>query len=138
MELLRTHDTCLNCDKKLAGRRDKKFCDAQCKAEYHNKNKSFGELYISSSQSITRHNRRILKTLCPEGKATVRKEVLDNMGFDYRYFSGLYKTSANLYYLAYDYAFAPIFERGVEKALIVQRQDYMDRLTLEIWKGKRS
>lgn len=138
MELLRTNKECLNCHKKLTGRRDKKFCDAQCKAEYHNKNRSHSELYISSAQSITRHNRRVLKILCPEGKATVRKEVMDKMGYDYRYFSGLYKTSANLYYLAYDYAFAPIYERGIEKALIVQRQDYMDQLTIEIWKKPRS
>ncbi|MFK7953547.1 MAG: hypothetical protein AB8B73_11925 [Ekhidna sp.] len=134
MELLRTRQECMNCNKPLSGRRDKKYCDSQCKAEYHNKNKTYGELYISSSQSITRHNRRILKTLSPEGKATVRKEVLDQMGFDYRYFSGLFKTKSNLYYLVYDYAFSPIFENGVEKALIVQRQDYMDRLSLEIWK----
>lgn len=134
MELLRTTIICLNCNKQLAGRRDKKFCDAQCRAEYHNKNKSYGERYISHSQSITRHNRRILKTLSPEGKSTVRKEILDNMGYDYRYFSGLFKTKANLYYLVYDYAFSPIFERGIEKALIVQRQDYMDVLSLDIWK----
>lgn len=134
MELLRAQQECMNCQKPLTGRRDKKFCDSQCKAEYHNQNKTFGELYISSSQSITRHNRRILKTLSPEGKATVRKEVLDQMGYDYRYFSGLFKTKSNLYYLVYDYAFSPVFEKGIEKALIVQRQDFMDRLTLDIWK----
>lgn len=134
MELLRSQQECINCHKTLTGRRDKKFCDNQCKAEYHNKNKTYGELYISSSQSITRHNRRILKTLSPEGKATVRKEVLDQMGYDFRFFSGLFKSNSNIYYLVYDYAFAPIFEKGVEKALIVQRQDYMDRLSLEIWK----
>lgn len=137
MEQSRKHVECLNCKKKLVGRRDKKFCDPHCKAEYHNYNRPHNELHISSSQSITRHNRKILKILCPEGKATVRKEILDKMGYDYRYFSGLYKTSSNLYYLAYDYAFAPIFERGTEKALIVQRQDYMDELTLEIWKRPR-
>ena len=126
---------CLNCHSRLTGRRDKKFCDAQCKAEYHNKNKSDGELYISSVQSITRHNRRILKTLSPEGKATVRKEVLDSMGYDYRCFSGLFKSPSKLlYYLVYDYAFAPVFEKGVEKALIVQRQDYMDQLSFNVWK----
>ncbi|MEM9895310.1 MAG: hypothetical protein AAF789_02975 [Bacteroidota bacterium] len=135
MELLRTFLECLNCGKQLTGRRDKKFCDTQCRADYHNRNKSYGELYISSSQSVTRHNRRILKTLCPEGKATVRKEVLDRMGYDYRFFSGLYKAkSSGLYYLVYDYAFSPIFERDIKKVLIVQRQDYMDKLTLNIWK----
>ncbi len=138
MELQRTHPVCLNCQKKLTGRRDKKFCDNQCKAEYHNRNKTIGELYISDTQSKTRHNRRILRTLSPEGKSTVRKEVLDQMGYDYRYFSGIFKTKTNLYYLVYDYAFSPIFEKGVEKALIVQRQDYMDKLGFELWRKPTS
>lgn len=134
MELLRTQQECMNCHKPLSGRRDKKYCDNQCKAEYHNKHKTLGELYISSSQSKTRHNRRILKTLSPEGKATVRKEVLDQMGYDYRYFSGLFKTKTSLYYLVYDYAFSPVYDKGVEKALIVQRQDYMDQMSFKLWK----
>ncbi len=134
MEPLRSSTECMHCHKPLTGRRDKKFCDNQCKAEYHNQNKTYGELYISSAQSITRQNRKILKTLSPEGKATVRKEVLDQMGYDYRYFSGLFKSKTNLYYLVYDYAFSPVFEKGVPKALIVQRQDYMDRLGFELWK----
>jgi len=126
---------CLQCGKKLSGRIDKKFCDAYCRNTYNNQNKATEEFYIQSVNSSIRKNRRILKTLSPEGKATVRKEVLDSMGYDYRFFSGIYKTKNGLYYLVYDYAFSPVFEReGIEKALIVQRQPYMDKLTLEIWK----
>jgi len=125
---------CMKCGKPLSGRTDKKFCDAYCRNAYNNQHKSIDEQFISLVNSRIRHNRRILKTLSPEGKATIRKEVLDQMGYDYRYFSGIFKTKANLYYLVYDYAFSPIFEKGVEKALIVRRQDYMDRLTLKIWK----
>jgi hypothetical protein len=134
MEPVRTVNECINCHKTLAGRRDKKYCDAHCKAEYHNQNKTFGELYIASVQSKTRHNRRILKTLSPEGKSTVRKEVLDQMGYDYNYFSGIFKTQKGVYYLVYDYAFSPVNTDGVDRALIVQRQDYMDKLSFEIWK----
>jgi hypothetical protein len=126
--------TCQNCQKPMTGRSDKKFCDSQCKAEYHNKNRNDGEVYILSTQRIIRHNRRILKMLCPQGKTTVRKSVLDQMGFDYRHFSGLFKSKQTLYYLVYDYAFAPIMDNGKEKALIVQRQDYMDELGFEVWK----
>lgn len=125
---------CHACGKELIGRIDKKFCDTQCRADFHNQNRSYGELYISGIQRILRHNRKILKTLCPEGKATLRKEVLDQMGYDFRHFSGLYKSSSNLYYLVYDYAFSPIWERDIKKVLIVSRQDYMDKLSLEIWK----
>lgn len=125
---------CLECGKNLKGRAGKKYCDSACKSAYHNRNKSYGEITIMQVNRMIRHNRAILKTLSPQGKATVRKEVLDQMGYDFRYFSGIFKTSGNIYYLVYDYAFAPIFEKEVEKALIVQRQEYMDRLSLQIWK----
>jgi hypothetical protein len=74
-----------------------------------------------------RRNRSILKTLCPEGKATVRRSVLEKLGFDVRVFTGLFVTSRrNVYYLNYDYGFSPILDKGVEKALIISRQNYMD------------
>lgn len=125
---------CQACGRELIGRIDKKFCDTQCRADFHNQNRSYGELYISGVQRIIRQNRKILKTLCPEGKATLRKEVLDQMGYDFRHFSGIYKTSHNVYYLVYDYAFSPIWERDRKKVLVVSRQDYMDSLSFEIWK----
>ena len=127
--------SCLQCEKPLVGRADKKFCDAYCRNSYNNQHKAQDEHFMQEINSRIRRNRRILKDLSPEGKATVRKEVLDKMGYDFRYFSSVFKTTDNrAYYLVYDYAFSPIFEKGVEKALIVQRQDYMDRLTLDIWK----
>lgn len=125
---------CLKCSNTLVGRADKKFCDAYCRNSYNNQHKALDEQYIQYANARIRRNRRILKSLCPEGKATVRKEILDKMGYDFRYFSGLFKARINLYFLVYDFAFSPIHERGIEKALIVQRQDYMDKLTFDIWK----
>ncbi|MEO9869662.1 hypothetical protein [Ekhidna sp.] len=127
-------NACLNCGKGLAGRMDKKFCDAYCRNSYNNQHKSEDERYIKEINVILRKNRRILKTLCPIGKATVRKEVLDEMGYNYQFFNSLFKTDTALYYLVYDYGIAPIKEKGVPKALIVQRQSYMDELGFEIWK----
>ena len=101
---------CLKCGKALSGRSDKKFCDAYCRNAYNNQHKAIDEQFINLVNSSIRRNRRILKSLSPEGKATVRKEVLDQMGYDFRYFSGLFKTQSNLYYLVYDYAFSPIME----------------------------
>lgn len=129
-----SNKSCLKCGKSLAGRSDKKFCDAYCRNAYNNQHKASDEQLIARVNSNMRKNRRILKTLAPVGKAIVRKEVLEHMGYDFRYFSSLHKTKTNLYYLVYDYAFAPVFEKGIEKALIVQKQDYMDKLSLQIWK----
>ncbi len=81
--------TCLHCQKTLTGRIDKKFCDSYCRNTYNNRNRSSEEAQIQYLNSQIRKNRRILKTLSPEGKATVRKEVLDQMGYDFRHFSGL-------------------------------------------------
>lgn len=126
---------CLECGKDLKGRVGKKYCDQACKSAYHNRHQRFGEITINQTNRILRHNRSILKTLSPEGKATIRKEVLDQMGYDYRHFTGLYRSSKLLYYLIYDFAFSPIEDdNGTEKALIVQTQDYMDQLGFEIWK----
>lgn len=132
---------CKQCGKNLIGRLDKLFCDSQCRNTFNNQNKRSDQLLIQDVNQRIRRNRRILKSLCPIGKATVRKEVLDTMQYDYRYFSSIFKSpNNNVYYICYDYAFSPIKQKEsgssniVEKALIVQRQDYMDQLSFQIWK----
>lgn len=61
------------------------------------------------------------------GKATVRRDVLDAMGYDVRVFSSLFLTSKKqIYYVCYDFAFTPILDNNIEKALIVTKQDYMN------------
>jgi hypothetical protein len=85
------------------------------------------EHYIMDVNRVLRKNRTILKTLSPIGKSTVRKEVLDAMGYDFNIFSSMYRASrSRVYYLCYEYAFNPIIDdRGIEKAVIVNHQDYM-------------
>ncbi|MEQ8472645.1 MAG: hypothetical protein RIC35_15745 [Marinoscillum sp.] len=112
---------CLTCGKTLTGQSDKKFCDAYCRNSFNNLYKAADEQYIQQVSSLIRHNRRILKDLCPEGKSTVRKEVLDIRGFDYKYFSGIFSSAKLTYYICYDYAFAAVIEKGKEKALIIQK-----------------
>ncbi len=123
---------CLECGKSLSGRSDKRFCDAYCRNTYNNRRKSDDELHIQSINRQIRRNRRILKTLCPDGKATIRRDVLEKMGFDYRYFSGIYEAKLK-YYLSYDYGFAAIMDNGKEKALIIQKQNYMDDYQINPW-----
>lgn len=128
---------CLKCGKPLTGRADKKFCDAYCRNAFNNQQKSSDEHYMQSVNSKIRKNRRILKNLSPEGKATVRKEVLDQLGYNYLYFSSIFRSSkGHVYYLVYDYGFSPIHESGVEKALIIQKQDYMEKPSFDIWRKK--
>ncbi|MFT5955922.1 MAG: putative nucleic acid-binding Zn ribbon protein [Cyclobacteriaceae bacterium] len=123
----RSPQLCLQCSKAITGRADKKFCDAYCRNAYNNQHKAEDEVYIQVINKQIRKNRRILKTLCPHGKATVRKDLLDHMGYDFRVFTGQYQSDkGGIYYLCYDYGLTIIMDNGKRKALIVQRQPYMD------------
>ncbi len=124
---------CPICDSALIGRIDRKYCSDQCRYQGNNKNKYDFERPILEINSKLRRNRSILKTLCPAGKATVRKEVMLAMGYDITLFSSLFLTTKKqVYYLCYDYGFTPLKEKGVEKALIITKQEYMN--TWDPWK----
>jgi hypothetical protein len=134
MESIHRAMECQECGKPLVGRRDKKFCDSDCRAAYHNRNTTLGEETIRQYNSILRHNRRILRTLCPQGKSTVRREVLEQMGYKFAFYTNVYQSGkGGIYYLCYDYGFTPIIEGAIEKALIIQRQEYMDRAEADLW-----
>jgi predicted nucleic acid-binding Zn ribbon protein len=128
--MLHSHK-CEACGKPLSGRIDKKFCDDQCRATFNNRNKRPHEQNMQRVNAQLRRNRTILKSLCPVGKATVRREVMDEMGFSFGYFTSLHGKHPKVYFLCYDYAFMPLIERSVEhkvpiqKVLIVQRQSFM-------------
>jgi len=125
--MIDANTNCQECGKIIRGRLDKKFCDAYCRNAFNNKTKRGDEQLIMMTNSSLRKNRRILKTLSPVGKSTVRKEVLAALGYDFNIFSSMYRTSkGSIYYLCYEYGFNPIIDsRGVEKAVIINRQDYM-------------
>ena len=120
---------CAECDRVLVGRSDKKFCDAYCRNSYNNRIKRSDEKFIQKVNRIIRRNRRILKHLCPQGKAMVRKEILDQLGYNYDHFSGIYKSRLGTYYFCYDYGMSPTFEKNIPKARIIQRQDYVPSLS---------
>lgn len=121
--------TCPVCQSVLTGRMDKKYCSDQCRSLANNKNKMEAQRTLLLTNQVLRKNRTILKTLCPQGKATVRKEVLLSMGFSVDAFTSIFVTRyKQVYYLCYDYGYTPIMEGTIEKALIISRQEYMTNL----------
>jgi hypothetical protein len=130
---------CLQCNQPLTGRSDKKFCDAYCRNQYNNQVKRRDEQLILKINQRIRKNRRILKTLCPQGKAMVRREVMTHMGYDFNFFSSIYRSSSGqLYFMCYEYGFAAVIERKIEKGLIIQSQNYHVNYTVDPWKLLKS
>ena len=118
--------TCENCGVRLTGRVDKRFCSDQCRSIAKNSRKALneGERLMKEINSKLRHNRFVLQRHSPEGKTTLRREVLQIAGFDFRHFTHLYRTKqGNTYYFCYDYGY---FLLPDEKVLIVNWQPYMD------------
>src|SRR5690554_4442509 len=94
---------CLHCSASIQGRLDKKFCSDQCRANFNNLNRNEHEILIKKINSVLRKNRTILKTFNPVGMSTIRKEFLEEQGFNFKYFTSLYKTKdGNAYNFCYD------------------------------------
>lgn len=124
---------CLTCGKELSGRLDKKYCDAQCRNAHHNNLQRSNERMILQVNRIIRKNRTILKTLCPTGKATVRREVLEQLHFNFHYFTHIFPAKGKVYYFSYEYGFMPLRERSIsehtdmDKVVIIQHQEFMNK-----------
>lgn len=100
---------CLECGTRLYGRVDKKFCNDQCRNVYNNKLNRDETSYMRKVNRSMRKNRRILKELNPKGKAKVKKKSLESRGFEFKYFTNVYKTKeGKVYYFCYEYGYLPL------------------------------
>ena len=116
---------CLQCHKPIKGRSDKVFCDSYCRNSYNNKAFRENEKLMLGVNKVLRKNRRILKTVNPQGKSTIRKDYLDTLGFDFRYFTHVFKSgSGNIYRFCYDFGYMPV---DLEKILVINWQSYMNK-----------
>ncbi|MBD3273279.1 hypothetical protein GF385_02940 [Candidatus Dependentiae bacterium] len=116
-------EKCLQCGQEITGRSDKKFCDAYCRNTFNNKIQKQTEQKIRKTNSILRKNRTILKQICLVGKATVRKEILVAMGYDFRFITHLYKAeNKNTYRFCYEYGYR---FTSMDKVIVIQWQSYM-------------
>ena len=95
---------CLQCQKPIHGRADKKFCDNQCRNEHNNTQNGVSNNYIRKVNRTIKKNRTILEELCPTDKSIkVRKTELSRLGFSFAFFTNTYTTKAEkTYYFCYE------------------------------------
>lgn len=95
--------TCLECDEKIIGREDKKFCSDGCRNAYNNKVNKDSTNYMRNVNNKLRKNYRILCELNVEGKTKTTRTKLFSKGFDFEYFTTILQTkTGNTYYFLYD------------------------------------
>lgn len=110
---------CLECEDKIMGREDKKFCSDGCRNTYNNKiNKDQNNLMRNINNKL-RKNYRILTEINTEGKIKTTRTKLISKGFDFDFFTSIYKTkNGNMYYFLYDQGY---MELENENYILVKR-----------------
>ncbi len=118
---------CIHCGKPLEGRSDKKYCDVHCKSAYqYIKVKLEGHNFYQTVDKHLKLNRKLLKQFNKAGKATVRCQVLEDLGFNAKYFTHYWKNKkGDVYLFAYEYGFLKRKENSIDKFILIKWQDYM-------------
>lgn len=99
---------CLECNEKIIGREDKKFCSDGCRNSYNNKMNKDSNNYMRNINNKLRKNYRILKSLNPEGKTNVTKTKLLSKGFEFDYMTSILNTKPKTYFFLYDQGYLPL------------------------------
>ncbi|RZK09992.1 MAG: hypothetical protein EOO46_12125 [Flavobacterium sp.] len=95
--------TCLECNDKIVGREDKKFCSDGCRNAYNNKMNKDSTNYMRNINNKLRKNYRILTELNLDGKTKTTRTKLVSKGFDFEFFTNVLNTkTGNVYYFLYD------------------------------------
>ena len=90
---------CLDCNARIKGRADKKFCDDQCRSNYNNRLKADDSKEVKRINNLLLKNRKILIMLNPDGKTKLPKTKLDKAGFNFNYFTHQYHTAKGAVYI---------------------------------------
>ena len=117
--------TCLECDQQLIGRVDKKFCNDSCRNSYNNRANKVANDYVRKVNVILRKNRRILAQLMDgKNKTKATKEQLLLNGFNFYYYTNVYKTKQDkTYYFVYELGY---LELDDEKLALVIKDSYVN------------
>ena len=98
--------TCLLCENIIRGRSDKRFCDDNCRNNYHNRKKEQSKALIGRINNTLKRNRSILEGFFTgeEQIIQVRREELLEKGYIFRYHTHLRKNKFGSFYkYCYDY-----------------------------------
>ena len=101
---------CPECNEKIIGRIDKKFCSDYCRNSHNNRLNKDSKNHIRNVNNRLRKNYRILESfsLTKGTTKTTRIKLLDK-GFDFDYITNIYTTQkGTIYYFVYDLGYLPL------------------------------
>ena len=113
----------LECQEKLVGQRNQKFCCDYCRNTYNNRQNKDANAVVRKINSIFRKIRRILSKLNPKGKKTVHLIDLAELKFNFHYYINSCSTkNGHQYFFCYDMGYRAIEN---QEFLLVHKQKYV-------------
>ena len=125
---------CPVCGTRFEGRTDKRYCSDQCRVTHNRHHQRQAEAPLLEVLSILRHNRTVLKSLCPGKKAQVSREKLEALRFNPEVFSSIHVNAYHTYFFCGDFGFQPFQAGGKDMALIIRREPYAT--SLDPWESE--
>jgi hypothetical protein len=111
---------CLDCQKPIRGRADKKFCNDFCRAAFNNSRKTDGRESIKEINLILKRNRNILKEKTANGDRKLKREVLLRNGFNFDFHTHLYTTEhGDTYFFCYEHGYLGL---NNEEVLVMKQE----------------
>ncbi|MBL7810902.1 MAG: hypothetical protein JNL57_01645 [Bacteroidetes bacterium] len=114
---------CPECGDKIRGRSDKKFCSDACRNAWNNRQNSDATSVVRNINNALRKNRRILEEVLnghAEGKARIQMKKLAAKGFQFDYFTSIYRTkTGSEYHFCYEYGYLKLDD---EHYMVVKRE----------------
>lgn len=113
---------CIECERLLRGRPDKKFCCDACRNTYNNRQNSDHVNIIRNINNLLRKNRRLLEEAMGGEKNNKYPRLrLIEAGFSFRYHTHQYTNkNGHTYNFCYDYGYLEI---GTDLVLIVRDKE---------------
>lgn len=93
---------CAECNEKIVGREDKKFCSDGCRNIANNRLNKDSSNFMRRINNKLRKNYRILAELNGTGKTKIPKSELEAKGFDFVFFTNLRKVKKDTYHFIYN------------------------------------
>jgi predicted nucleic acid-binding Zn ribbon protein len=115
METIKNY--CPECNEKLRGRTDKKFCSDSCRSMYHNRQKSDQSMVLKMIDKRLKLNRKILMglydTLTGDSKMVPLKYV-ENLGFTFNFYTHIENDTQDEMVFCYEYGYRKVDNQKVQ------------------------
>jgi hypothetical protein len=119
---LPTKKVCLDCEQPLRGRSDKKFCDDNCRTNFHNQIKQEEEKTLRQINSILKRNRSILVRLSAGNAVVVNKKLLIEANFNFHFSTHSKNINKKSWSVIYDFAYYQANEEQISIQRIVSEK----------------